>query len=168
MLVLKNCKLIPELVEGYQGDTADILIEDGRIKKISACGEPVLEEACVYDMEGKYTLPGFIDMHVHLTLSGGDTLIDNMKSPVQQALDAVKFAKDTLMAGFTTIRDVGSCDNVAIDLRNAIDEGKLVGPRISLLPARSLRLRRQGMISSKGCIPRRTGRKRSGKQSVRR
>lgn len=130
MLVLKNCKLIPELVEGYQGDTADILIEDGRIKKISACGEPVPEEACVYDMGGKYTLPGFIDMHVHLTLSGGDTLIDNMKTPVQQALDAVKFAKDTLMAGFTTIRDVGSCDNVAIDLRNAIDEGKLVGPNI--------------------------------------
>ena len=130
MIILKNCKLLPELVEGYEGDTADIQIEDGRIQQISACGTEAPEGVCTYDMEGKYVLPGFTDMHIHLSLSGGDTLIDNAKSAVQQAYDAVKFAQDSLMAGFTTIRDVGSCDNVAIDLRNAIDAGKIVGPNI--------------------------------------
>ena len=69
-------------------------------------------------------------MHIHLSLSGGGTLIDNAKTPVQQALDAVKFAQDSLMAGFTTLRDVGSYFNVAVELRDAINAGKIVGPNI--------------------------------------
>lgn len=129
MLPLKNCKVIPELTEGFSGKEADVLIEGDRIKEIMSCGANVQANQ-VMDLKGKYLLPGFFDMHVHFSLSGGDTLIDNAKTPVQQAYDAVKFAQDSLKAGFTTIRDVGSYDNVAIELRNAINAGNFVGPTI--------------------------------------
>lgn len=128
VLVLKNCNLLTELVEGYDKSSADILIEDGKIADIRECG--LLSDCEEIDMQGKYILPGLFDLHIHLTLSGGDTLVDNFKTPVQQAYDAVKFAQDSLMAGFTTIRDVGSSNNVAVDLRNSINDGKIMGPNI--------------------------------------
>ena len=130
MMLLKNCSVLPELTEEYQGTSCDVLIEGEKIKGIYACGECPEEAEDVIDLKGKYLLPGFFDLHVHLTLSGGDTLIDNAKTAVQQALDAAKFARDSLLAGFTTLRDVGSSYNVAVDLRNAINEGKLAGPNI--------------------------------------
>lgn len=130
MLLLKNCNILPELTEGYSGASCDVLLEGERIKGIYACGECMEEAEESIDLNGKYLLPGFFDLHVHLTLSGGDTLIDNAKTAVQQALDAAKFAKDSLLAGFTTIRDVGSSYNVALDLRNSINEGKLTGSNI--------------------------------------
>lgn len=130
MLLLKNCKVLPELTEGYSGTSCDVLLDGEKIKGIYACGECAEVTEDTMDLNGKYLLPGFFDLHVHLTLSGGDTLIDNAKTPVQQALDAAKFAKDSLLAGFTTIRDVGSSYNVAVDLRNAVNEGKLAGPNI--------------------------------------
>lgn len=130
MLLLKNCRVLPELTEEYQGTSCDVLIEGEKIKAIYACGECPEEAEDVIDLNGKYLLPGFFDLHVHLTLSGGDTLIDNAKTAVQQALDAAKFARDSLLAGFTTLRDVGSSYNVAVDLRNSVNEGKLAGPNI--------------------------------------
>lgn len=130
MLLLKNCRVLPELTEGYSGTSCDVLLDGEKIKGIYACGECAEAAEDTLELNGKYLLPGFFDLHVHLTLSGGDTLIDNAKTAVQQALDAAKFAKDSLLAGFTTIRDVGSSYNVAIDLRNAINEGKMTGPNI--------------------------------------
>lgn len=130
MLLLKNCRVLPELTEGFSGTSCDVLLDGEKIKGIYACGECAEAAEDTLELNGKYLLPGFFDLHVHLTLSGGDTLIDNAKTAVQQALDAAKFAKDNLLAGFTTIRDVGSSYNVAIDLRNAINEGKLTGPNI--------------------------------------
>lgn len=130
MLLLKNCRVLPELTEGYSGTSCDVLLDGEKIKGIYACGECAEAAEDTLELNGKYLLPGFFDLHVHLTLSGGDTLIDNAKTAVQQALDAAKFAKGSLLAGFTTIRDVGSSYNVAIDLRNAINEGKLTGPNI--------------------------------------
>ncbi|MGL5695135.1 MAG: amidohydrolase family protein [Peptostreptococcaceae bacterium] len=132
MILLKNCKLIKELVEGYDKEFANILITGDKIAKISECELDIegIEDIKIIDMENKIVMPGLFDIHVHLTLSGGDTLIDNAKTPVQKTLDAVKFAKDTLKAGFTTIRDVGSTDNVAIELRDAINNNKIVGPNI--------------------------------------
>ena len=134
-MLLKNCKVLPELTEGYEGTTCDVFIEGDRIKGIYECGvcqksEVRFSDEDSIDLNGKYLLPGFFDLHVHFSLSGGDTLIDNAKSPVEQAYDAVKFAQDSLKAGFTTIRDVGSYDNVAIHLRDAIRNGRFAGPNI--------------------------------------
>ena len=129
MLTLKNCRFLPELVESYDGCQGDLVLDGGKIVSILPAGTAP-QTGDVLDLQGKTVLPGLFDLHVHLTLSGGDTLIDNAKSPVEMALDAVKFAQDTLYAGFTTIRDVGSCHNVAIALRYSIQSGKLVGPNI--------------------------------------
>ena len=102
MKVLKNCRFIPELMEGYEGTSGDVLVKDDRILKITECADEYPEDVEVYDMGGKYALPGFFDMHIHLSLSGGDTLIDNAKTPVQQALDAVKFAQDSFCLLYTS------------------------------------------------------------------
>lgn len=130
MFVLKNCSIIPALSGDFPETTCNIVIDGDRITALLPCDTPLPQADYILDMKGKYVLPGFFDMHIHLSLSGGDTLIDNAKTPVEQALDAAKFAHDTLMAGFTTIRDVGSYYNVAISLRDAINAGKLVGPNI--------------------------------------
>lgn len=131
MLILKNCNFITDLVEGYEESTGDILIEKDRIKTIAPCGKLSVNEGDqILDMQGQYVLPGLFDLHIHLTLSGGETLVDNAKSPIQQAFDAVKYATDTLMAGFTTVRDVGSSYNIAVELRNAIQAGNFPGPNI--------------------------------------
>lgn len=130
MFVLKNCSIIPALSGDFPETTCNIVIDGDRITSLLPCDTPLPQADYILDMKGKYVLPGFFDMHIHLSLSGGDTLIDNAKTPVEQALDAAKFAHDTLMAGFTTIRDVGSYYNVAISLRDAINAGKLVGPNI--------------------------------------
>ena len=129
-VVLKNCAILSELTGGLPQGQYHIVLKDDRIAEILPASSPVPEADTCLDMEGKYVLPGFFDMHIHLSLSGGDTLIDNAKTGVQQALDGVKFVRDTLMSGFTTIRDVGSYYNVGIELRNAINSGKILGPTI--------------------------------------
>ncbi|WP_247233670.1 amidohydrolase family protein [Telluribacter sp. SYSU D00476] len=85
----------------------------------------------VIDLKNKYVLPGLIDMHVHLeneTRRGGsyDRFIQN---PPDVAFQAAKYAKTTLLAGFTTVRDLGG-SGVNIALRNAINKGLVEGPRI--------------------------------------
>ncbi len=80
-------------------------------------------------------MPGLIDAHTHLSgeASGDwnrDTL-DALKKPIaERALDASVYARRTLLAGFTTVRDVGSSDFIDVGLRNAIRSGKIIGPRM--------------------------------------
>ncbi len=85
----------------------------------------------VIDLKNKTVMPGLIDMHVHLE---GETSKDGyLKEFTMNAADIAfessKHAKTTLMAGFTTVRDVGG-SGVNISLRNAINKGLVVGPRI--------------------------------------
>ncbi len=77
-------------------------------------------------------MPGLIDMHVHITseLSPNRQLDRFRLDPQDFALASVPFAKKTLMAGFTTVRDLGSVHNLSISLRNAINKGLITGPRI--------------------------------------
>ncbi len=79
--------------------------------------------------------PGFIDAHTHLTGEASDDwtqdVLDGLqKSYAEQALDATANAKKTLMAGFTTVRDVGAPDRIDVALRNAIRDKIVVGPRM--------------------------------------
>ena len=130
MILFKNCSVLPELMDGFSEAKCDILTDGKRIKGIYKCGECPFESETVIDEEGRFVLPGFIDMHVHLTLSGDDTRIDNEKSGVQRGYDALKYAQDALNAGFTVLRDVGATHNIAINLRNSINKGDFVGPTI--------------------------------------
>lgn len=129
-MLLKNCKLIPELTGNINFSLGDIEIEDGLIKSITEADSIKNYTGEIVDMKHKTVLPGFIDLHVHIGLSAGSVLEDNTKSIAIQTLDAMKYAQDTLKAGFTTIRDAGASNEVAIALRDSINSGKIIGPDI--------------------------------------
>ncbi|MGI2258588.1 amidohydrolase family protein [Shewanella sp. GXUN23E] len=86
----------------------------------------------VIDWRDGTLMPGFIDMHTHLSSKGGKgAYMDPFtQNPADLALRAAANANITLKAGFTTVRDLGDRDNVTVSLRNAINAGLLPGPRI--------------------------------------
>ena len=91
--------------------------------------------ATVIDLGDATLLPGFIDAHTHLSDEGSDdwnadTVAGLRRTVAESALRASTFARRTLMAGFTTVRDVGSSDYIDVGLRNAIAAGSIVGPRM--------------------------------------
>jgi imidazolonepropionase-like amidohydrolase len=83
------------------------------------------------DLKSKTVMPGFIDMHVHIEgqSSKNSYLNEFTLNDSDIAYDAAIFANKTLMAGFTSVRDVGG-RGVNVSLRNAINQGKVSGPRI--------------------------------------
>jgi imidazolonepropionase-like amidohydrolase len=85
----------------------------------------------VVDLKGRTVLPGLIDSHVHLEeeTSPNAQLLRFTMSAVDAAFQSTVYARTTLMAGFTTVRDVGGT-GVNIALRNAINRGIVVGPRM--------------------------------------
>lgn len=108
-----------------------VVIEGGKIISIQkGLTKPASDEKLI-DLSQKTVMPGFIDMHVHLE---GETNRDqNLQrftlNDADIAFRSTVFAKKTLMAGFTTVRDLGGT-GVNIALRNAINQGTVVGPRI--------------------------------------
>ncbi|HKR02596.1 MAG TPA: amidohydrolase family protein [Pyrinomonadaceae bacterium] len=101
-----------------------IVIEDSKIVAIDPGAAPV-----DYDLRGLTVLPGWIDAHVHITVSfGKDGKSGGVVTPQEEAYRAASNAWATLMAGFTTVQSVGSPADVP--LREAIADGALPGPRI--------------------------------------
>jgi imidazolonepropionase-like amidohydrolase len=105
--------------------------------KIVAAGSSasVPAGAEVIDLGDATLLPAFIDAHTHLTMMNSDDYkqseLDLLQKPIsEQALDATVNARVTLMAGFTTVRDVGSHDYIDVGLRNAIRDRVIPGPRM--------------------------------------
>ncbi len=90
------------------------------------------KEATIIDLSKSTVLPGLIDCHTHITSQpGGDYYADIFrKTPVDVAITAHIYAKRTLEAGFTSVRDLGSAGLVDIALRNAINNGDVVGPNM--------------------------------------
>jgi len=94
--------------------------------------EPKKDNVELIDLKTKVILPGLIDFHVHMeSESGGKEKYINrfQDSKADVAFKSTVVAKKTLLAGFTTVRDVGG-SGVNIALRNAINRGIVVGPRI--------------------------------------
>ncbi len=113
-----------------------VVIHGGKIQAVGAKAE-LPAGAEVIDLGDATLLPGFLDAHVHLTGEGSDDwkqrYIDSQQKPIaEQALDAVDYARRTLLAGFTTVRDLGSDDQIDVGLRNAIRSGKIPGPRMQV------------------------------------
>ena len=103
--------------------------------KIVSVGGAAPADAEVVDLGDATLLPGFIDAHVHLSSEATDNWLGDfysgiMRFPAEQAHYAALFARRTLEAGFTTVRDVGSRDYLALGLRNAINAGIAEGPRM--------------------------------------
>jgi len=112
-----------------------VIVVDG--KKIVAAGANVEMPAGarVIDLGDATLLPGFIDAHVHLTEEAGpnwylDHFNSLMRQPAEQALLATTYARKTIDAGFTTVRNVGAGDYVDVGLRNGINNGWVIGPRM--------------------------------------
>lgn len=101
------------------------------ISVIDGYANPDSNNDIVIDLKNKTVMPGLIDMHVHIEgESSPSRYMDAFtKNDADVAYGSLKYAKKTLMAGFTTIRDLGG-SGVNISLRNAINRGEVKGPRI--------------------------------------
>ena len=108
-----------------------LIVEGEKIKAVEKGYLSPREEAVIIDLKDKTVYPGFIDMHVHIEgESNPKKYLDSYQlNEADVAFDATVHAKRTLMAGFTTVRDLGG-SGVNIALRNAIAANKVVGPRI--------------------------------------
>jgi imidazolonepropionase-like amidohydrolase len=112
-----------------------IVVENGRIVSVSdgIAARDSSANVRVISLLDRTVLPGFIDSHVHLTSDAGgiaDQLNLVTLSPAAQAFNAQVNGLKTLRAGFTTVRNLGDADGATLALRDAIRDGKAVGPRI--------------------------------------
>ncbi len=111
-----------------------ILVEGERIKEVGpaqAVAGHAPAGARVIDLGDATVLPGLIDCHTHITADPGDYYEQLFRrSPIDQAVMAHIYARRTLEAGFTTVRNVGADELVDVALRNAINRGEVVGPRM--------------------------------------
>jgi imidazolonepropionase-like amidohydrolase len=108
-------------------------VTDGKIAGVGA-GAAIPAGAEVVDFGDATLLPGFIDAHTHLMMMHSDDYKQSeldalQKTIAERALDASANARVTLMAGITTVRDVGSSDYLDVGLRNAIRESPHAGYR---------------------------------------
>lgn len=120
-----------DVVNGKVLEHQIILLEGDKIQSVGAEGTVAIPaNAAVVDLSDATVMPGLIDCHTHIT-SQFDKYDDRFrKSPIDIAVTAHIYAKRILEAGFTTCRDVGAPELVDVALKKAINEGKVVGPRL--------------------------------------
>ena len=109
-----------------------LVVREGRIAAIREGYPPLAPGARAVDLREAFVLPGLIDCHTHLTheLSRTSRLERVEESDADRAIRAVVYARRTLEAGFTTVRNVGSSGDAIFALRDAIEKGWIPGPRI--------------------------------------
>jgi imidazolonepropionase-like amidohydrolase len=110
-----------------------IIVRDGKVSEIRAGHGNAPAGARLVDLRDKFVLPGLIDSHVHLDSDAGGNaaLVEAVtSSDAATAYRAAGNAKKTLMAGFTTVRNLGDGTGATLALRDAIAAGDLPGPRI--------------------------------------
>jgi imidazolonepropionase-like amidohydrolase len=116
-----------------QPEPRDVLLDGDHITAVTAPGETrVDDDSLVVDLDGAFVMPGLIDCHVHLVWSGEPDPAKQVaaQGPQTTTVRAVVNAQSQLAAGVTTVRDLGSVDDIAITLARAVDRGHLDGPTI--------------------------------------
>ena len=111
-----------------------VIVSAGKILGVGPAAQ-IPNGAETIDLGDATLMPGFMDAHTHegapYNSDYRQSELDGLKKTVaERALDATENVRVTLMAGFTTVRDVGSSDYIDIGLRNAIADGKIPGPRM--------------------------------------
>jgi imidazolonepropionase-like amidohydrolase len=118
---------------GRVSRNAIIVIEGEKIVSVGGPATTIPEEANIIDLSDSFVLPGVMDMHTHIVGN-----LDNyffagyFQSPHRATIGGVVNAEKTLLAGFTTIRNVGAGDYADVAIRNAINAGEIPGPRMAV------------------------------------
>lgn len=109
---------------------ASIVVDGNRITAVNPDTSPAVDRTV--NLPGMTLLPGFMDLHTHITddLEGNWVYRVVEEGPIDDALLGVKYARMTLLSGFTTIRDVGAAGFADVALARAIEKGVVDGPRI--------------------------------------
>ena len=126
--VLKAARYL-DVSSGKYVAPAVIVVEDGKIAAINPAATP---EGAVIDLGDMTLLPGLMDAHVHLTgeIKPGFEMEPVKLTIADEALEGVLHAKKTLLAGFTTVRNVGAGGFSDVSLARAIDKGWVEGPHV--------------------------------------
>jgi imidazolonepropionase-like amidohydrolase len=122
------------LIDGISNEpkkNMTIVVEKNKITAVESGFTKAGAADKTIDLKTKTVMPGWIDCHVHLEqeTKKGNVADKFIYNPSDVAFESLKYANVTLMAGFTTVRDLGG-SGVNISLRNAINKGMVVGPRI--------------------------------------
>ncbi len=112
-----------------------IVVEDGRIKEVRDGYVAVTEfgvDVQLIDLKNRFVMPGMMDMHVHIQMElGPDNDRERVRwSEADVGMQSVFFAQNTLMAGFTTVRDMGNEFTHLNALRDGVERGWINGPRV--------------------------------------
>lgn len=133
LILIKAAHLV-DPAAGVVRENQAILIEGDKVKQVGAAADVAKAaplEVRVIDLGNATILPGLIDCHTHVTGQPENYYEDIFrKSPIDVATTSHVYARRTLLAGFTTIRNVGADEYTDIALRRAIDAGKIPGPRM--------------------------------------
>ncbi|MCG2586884.1 amidohydrolase family protein [Massilia sp. TS11] len=125
-----DCGRLLDAKAGVWRDKVSVEIDKGTVVAI----KPMAPAPDHINLQDYSCMPGFIDMHVHLsgeTMKQVEALREALAgNPADSAYRSVPLAEKTLKAGFTTVRDLGAQDNLNIALKKAIEAGYVVGPRI--------------------------------------
>ncbi|WP_262693158.1 Xaa-Pro dipeptidase [Kordiimonas aquimaris] len=121
-----------DVVDGKRIERPAILVRHGRISAIGTQGQLEAPQGIeVVNLEGQTLMPGLMDMHVHLSSDAEAPFYAGLGQSIpRQTVVAVKNARRTLMAGFTTVRNVGAGGYSVIGVRDGINAGDIIGPRI--------------------------------------
>ena len=131
--------LLLDVVSGELLAGRAVIVEAGRVAAVVSVADAPVAGPALVDLPGHTLLPGLTDCHSHLVGepdSGHGYAELLTRSAAQEALSGVRNARDTVLAGFTTVRDVGTFRAfVDVALRDAIDAGWVVGPRMRVAGA---------------------------------
>lgn len=132
-LTVLECRRLVDVETGKVLDQRQILIEDRRIVAVRSADDGGVDApADARRIPLDSCLPGLMDMHVHLDgqMERNGYIKEFQNNEADMALTAAHYARVTLQAGFTTVRNPGDSYNVTVALRKAIEDGRAVGPRI--------------------------------------
>jgi imidazolonepropionase-like amidohydrolase len=123
-------RLLADPLDGHVLTRKTLVVEGGKVVRLED-GFTTAANARVIDLADSFVLPGLIDGHVHLSYRDGrESLMPDSKSPASQAIVGVTTAKLDLLAGFTTVVDLGGENEAVFALRDAANSGALEAPRI--------------------------------------